>query len=88
MGDLGFNQRETKEKECCRRQAEGRVKDLGLGVDLSPSVQQQTHHDHVATSGGDVQGSDAVLQEGGRSNQFVIGSVVEITHFKSDLIAS
>lgn len=40
------------------------MKDLGLGVDLSPSVQQQPHHDHVAASGGDVQGSDAVLQRG------------------------
>lgn len=63
------------------------MKDLGLGVDLSPSVQQQPHHDHVATPGGDVQGSDAVLQ-GGVLNQFVRGSVVDVAHLKNNSITS
>lgn len=63
------------------------MKDLGLGVDLSFTVKQQPHHAHVAASGGDVQGSDAVLQEGGGSNQFVSGSACEIIHLLSGVIA-
>lgn len=51
------------------------MKDLGLGVDLSPSVQQQPHHDHVSASGGDVQRSDAILQGGEGSNHYVSGGV-------------
>lgn len=64
------------------------MKDLGLGVDLSPSVQQQPHHDHIAAPGGDVQGSDAILQEGGGLNQVVGGSVIDIAHLNSNPITS
>lgn len=38
------------------------LRHLGLGVNLSPSVQQEPHHDHIPPSGSDVQRSDTILQ--------------------------
>ncbi len=35
---------------------------LGLGINLSPSVQQEPDHDHIPPSGCDVQRSDTILQ--------------------------
>lgn len=36
---------------------------LGLGIDLCPSVQQESDHDHIPPPGRNVQRSDAVLQK-------------------------
>ena len=43
-------------------QAWGVSTHLGLGVDLSSSVQEEPHHDHVPPSGCNVEGSDTVLE--------------------------
>lgn len=51
------------------------MKDLGLGVDLSPSVQQQPDHDHVSTSGSDVQRCDAILLGGEGSSPYISGQL-------------
>ncbi len=36
---------------------------LGLGINLSPSVQQEPDHDHIPPSGCNVQRSDTILQK-------------------------
>lgn len=48
---------------------------LGPGFYLSPSVQQESHHDHVPPAGGDVQWSDAILETeiGENQKQFFFG---------------
>lgn len=38
------------------------VQYLGLGINLCPSVQQESYHDHVPPPGCDVQRCDAILE--------------------------